>query len=181
MTIEEYYNSLIVTIKADIGITDSSKDNVLLRKIKQAEAKIEGFLGLIIHSQNRTEIVSVFNDNFLVLGYPATMVTIYDYYGNSIIDETIIEMRESGAVYLANKINGVFKVEYTTGWLPGDIPEAVQEATIIQTEYDYKIFANNGDIYNTQQKGTTEVMKFAKYEDGLVNSVKAILREYKLR
>ena len=176
-----YYDDMTANVKADLGIIDNEKDAIILRKIKQAEAEIEGYTGIKIHDETITETISLYNEDYMVLKYPAREVTtIYYHNTTDTADITVKTIKESGVVELDDAYWGIYDVTYTTGYTDGNEPDDIKTAVLIQAKYDFQISINGGDIYTTQQKSQDDKVTFRIYPDGILTSVKAILRERKI-
>lgn len=177
-TLLSYALTTVQDVKESLGISsgDTSKDNLVTRKINQATEMIEGYCGLPAdhHFKQTTYTNEVYNNpgsNQIVLGMrPVTSVTSFGYIDSpeSGSDYTDVDSQDyfidENAGFLNLNFNtwgnwDAYRVTYVAGY--STIPADLAEAAVILAGY----LVENASSGGTAVKRKTEGQRSIEYFD----------------
>lgn len=160
------------TVKTYLGITDTSKDDLLTLMIKQISSQIENYLGYSLARKENDELHSVNNEQLLLLdNQPIQSVSEVKINNSEITDYNVIpKYAKAGMLYRGigwcgdyytrgmtyDIVAGKYEVEvkYISGYyLPGDVGYTEGEASSLPYDIMSACLMGVSELYNVRMNG----------------------------
>lgn len=162
----------LATVKTYLGITDTSKDDLLTLMIKQISSQIENYLGYSLSRKENTELHSVNNEQLLLLdNQPIQSVESVKVKETEITDFKLIEKYTKvgmlyrglgwcGDVYTRGMtydvVSGYYEIEvkYTSGYyLPNDTGYVEGNPASLPFEIMSACLMGVSELFNVRMNG----------------------------